>query len=226
MINNLPQSLSVLFILIVIATIVWFYIASKSKTFILIAVGWAIIQSIIGYQGIYQSTSNMPPRIMLFGIFPALVLILLVFVTSKGKAFINNVNLKPLTYLHSIRIPIEWFLFLLLQHGVLSIYLTFKGTNFDIFSGVSAPIIAYFAFRYVKTDYLLLIIWNVISLLLLLNVVVTAILAMPSPFQRISLEQTEMAILYFPFCLLPTVVVPIVLFAHLIAIKNSSKNLE
>ena len=157
---------------------------------------------------------------MLFGVMPALILIAIVFIAPSGKKLIAETHLQTLTYLHTIRIPVEIVLALLFHAGVMSVYATYEGTNFDILSGISAPIVAYLAFRGAKTNKRLLLVWNIICLLLLLNVVITAILAFPSPFQQLAFDQPNVAPLFFPFNLLPTVVVPIVLFAHLVAIKR------
>ena len=102
-------------------------------------------------------------------------------------------------------------------------YMTFEGTNFDLFSGITAAPVAYFVFRKDPVNRKLLTAWNLLCLLLLLNVVATGFLAVPSPFQQISLEQPNVAVLYFPFNLLATVVVPLVLFAHMIAIRRLIK---
>lgn len=217
--ENLPLFISILFVLTVILTITWFYLASKSKTFLAIAIGWAILQSIIALNGTYQNTATMPPPLMLYGVLPTLILIVSIFLTANGKAFIEKISLKTLTYFHSIRIAVEIILLLLFQHGTISKYMTFEGTNFDVFSGITAPIVAYLAFRKTINKKLLLG-WNILCLLLLLNVVITSIFAVPSPFQQIAFDQPNIAILYFPFNLLPTVIVPTVLFAHFAAIKK------
>jgi len=52
----------------------------------------------------------------------------------------------------------------------------------------------------------------------LLNIVTTALLAAPTPFQRFAFDQPNVAVLYFPFVWLPACVVPIALLAHLVAI--------
>jgi hypothetical protein len=54
----------------------------------------------------------------------------------------------------------------------------------------------------------------------LLNIVINAVLSIPSPFQQFAFEQPNVAVLYFPFVWLPCCIVPIVLFAHLAAIKQ------
>lgn len=221
--QNLPIYINFLFGLIVIGTIIWFYFATKSKAFLFIAIGWTILQSILGFSGIYQDTQTMPPRLMLFGIFPTLVFIATTFLTEKGRTFIDNINLQTLTYFHSIRIPVEIVLALLFHQGVVSVYMTFEGTNFDLFSGITAPIVGYLAFRTSKENKRLLLWWNIICLLLLLNVVITAVFAFPSPFQKLAFDQPNIAVLHFPFNLLPTVVVPTVLFGHLAAIRRLTK---
>lgn len=223
MIKDLPTYIHLLFGITVIGTIIWFYIATKSKTFLVISIVWTILQTILGLNGVYQDTETIPPRIMLFGVFPTLILIIITFLTNKGKTFIDNINLKTLTYFHSIRIPVEIVLALLFHQGLLSVYMTFEGTNFDLFSGLTAALVAYMAFRTVTTNNKLLIWWNLLCLFLLLNVVITAVFAVPSPFQKISLDQPNVAILYFPFNLLPTVIVPMVLFGHLVAIRQLTK---
>lgn len=218
--ENIPTHINLLFGLTVIGTIFWFYFATQSKTLLLVAIGWTILQTTLGLSGIYQDTQTMPPRLLLFGIFPTLVFIAATFLTAKGRSFTDNINLQTLTYFHTIRIPVEIVLALLFHQGVVSVYMTFEGTNFDLFSGITAPIVGYLAFRTTSENKKLLLWWNIICLLLLLNVVITAVFAFPSPFQKLAFDQPNIAVLYFPFNLLPTVVVPTVLFGHLVAIRR------
>ena len=220
MTGEIPIYIDLLFGLTVLVTISWAYQATKSQKFLIIVAGWTVLQSIIGLSGYYQNTETMPPRMVLFGILPTLILIVVTFLTSRGRAFIDNINLKTLTYFHTIRIPVEIVLTLLFYQGLVSVYMTFEGTNFDLFSGLTAAPIAYMAFRGGAIKKKLLKWWNVLCLLLLLNVVITAIFALPSPFQKLSLNQPNMAVLLFPFNLLPTVIVPLVLFGHLVAIRQ------
>ena len=219
MIEGLPLYIFILFGLTVVASIWAFYPATKSKFFLILAIVWTLLQSILGFTGLYLDTESLPPKIMLFGFFPTLVLILVIFLTEKGKSFIDNINLKYLTFFHTIRIPVEVVLFLLYNQGLVSKYMTFEGTNFDLFSGITAPLIAFIAFQKAEIKNKLLLGWNVLCLLLLLNVVITAIFSIPSPFQKLAFDQPNIAVLYFPFNLLPTVIVPLVFFAHLAAIR-------
>lgn len=220
MMESLPIYVSALFVCTVATALGWLAIAAKSYRFLILALGWTLLQSALAIGGLYNDTSSLPPRIMLFGVFPALAIIAATFLTSKGRAFIDAIDLKTLTYFHSIRIPVEIVLALLYTHGVVSVLMTFDGTNFDIISGVTAPVVAYLAFRGGVTNKSLLWGWNIVALLLLMNVVVTGVFAAPSPMQRLAFDQPNVAVLHFPFSLLPSVVVPMVLFAHLVAFRK------
>ena len=102
--------------------------------------------------------------------------------------------------------------------------MTFEGRNFDILSGVTAPVIYFFAFSRNRVNRNLLIIWNIFALCLLINIIYTAVAAFPSPMQQIAFDQPNRAVMYFPFIWLPAVVVPIVLFAHLAGLWKLAKS--
>jgi hypothetical protein len=107
---------------------------------------------------------------------------------------------------------------MLFQHGLLPQEMTFEGRNFDILSGITAVIIAFIGFRGGRINRPLLIVWNLFALALLINIVSVAILSFPTPFQRFGFEQPNVGVAYFPFIWLPTIIVPAVLFAHLVAL--------
>ena len=65
-----------------------------------------------------------------------------------------------------------------------------------------------------------MLVWHVLALALLLNIVTIAVLSLPTPFQQFGLDQPNWGVLHFPFNWLPAVVVPLVLFAHLVAIRR------
>ncbi|MFY8109282.1 MAG: hypothetical protein ACOVO9_09830, partial [Bacteroidia bacterium] len=58
----------------------------------------------------------------------------------------------------------------------------------------------------------------------LANIVITAVLSAPTPFQVLSFEQANMGVFKFPFTLLPGLIVPLVLLSHLINIHKLRRN--
>ncbi|WP_460473023.1 hypothetical protein [Emticicia fontis] len=202
-----------------------FFLAKASSKYttriFIIATVWLIIQTLLGVRGFYTNTQSMPPKFLL-AIAPPLVLIITLFATKSGRHFIDGLNIKTLTIIHIVRIPVELVLFWLFLHKTIPQIMTFEGQNFDIISGITAPIVYYL---YVK-DYIgtgILLVWNFICLVLLINIVSTAILSAPFPFQQLAFEQPNIAVLYFPFNWLPACIVPIVLFSHLVAIRGLLK---
>ena len=159
---------------------------------------------------------------MLFGILPAIVLIFIYLLFFRD--FVAKLPLKALTLLHSVRIPVEIVLFLLFVGRQVPEIMTFEGRNFDILSGLTAPLVYYLAFHGGKTNRPLLIVWNLLALALLCNIVTTAILAFPSVNPDIPLALQNRGVTFFPYVWLPTVVVPIVFFSHLASLWKLFKN--
>lgn len=234
MIENLPAYISLIFGLTTIATLFLFFDTVKKaaaettiKKALIILFGlviWLAIQAVLSFNNVYNSdTSAVPPKIVLFGILPAIFTIVLLFATRKGREFIDSLPLKNLTFLHIVRIPVEIVLFYLYLNKAIPGLMTFEGRNFDIIAGITAPYIAYFGFTNGKLSRQIILVWNVACLALLLNIVANALFSTPSPFQQFAFDQPNIAILHFPFSWLPTFIVPVVLFAHLTAIRQLIK---
>lgn len=218
--ETLPIYIPILLAVATAFTIYFFYKATGgSRLPLIIIFGWMIVQSIIGIAGFYTVTDTLPPRFILTLAPPVLFMIVLL-VTKRGRSFIDGLQLKWITLLHVIRIPIEIVLLFLFLEKTIPALMTFEGRNLDILSGITAPVMYYFVFIKRTWGHNLLLAWNFICLGLLINIVAIAILAAPFPFQQLAFGQPNIAVLYFPYVLLPAVVVPLVLFSHLVAIRS------
>lgn len=217
--ENLPVYIGIAFGAITFISIYLLYRATPTSLWLVYGLGaWLLVQALVGASGFYTETHTLPPRFLLT-IVPPTLLIIASFNLKKGKKFIDQLDLKWLTILHTIRIPVELALFWLYTYKTIPEIMTFEGRNLDILSGISAIGIYYLTFvRRVWVKPLLLI-WNCVCIGLLINIVSIAILSAPFPFQKFGLDQPNIAILHFPFIWLPCCVVPIVLFAHLASIR-------
>lgn len=217
--ENLPLYIPVTFGLTTILTIWLFYRAARRSvsTLVLIII-WLILQSIISLQGFYTVTNALPPRFLLL-VMPPLLFIALLFFTKKGRNYIDNLDPALLTLVHIVRIPVEVILFWLYLYKAIPGLMTFEGRNFDILSGLTAPLIFYIGWAQKKMSKKMLLAWNFICLGLLINIVRYAILSAPFPFQQLAFDQPNRAILYFPFVALPGCIVPLVLLSHLADIR-------
>ena len=83
MLENLPGYVSITFILTTFLTIGFLLIAVRQTVFdtlpakilIFLLAFWTIFQAMIGLSGFYQ-IHTFPPRLVLFGVLPALLLII------------------------------------------------------------------------------------------------------------------------------------------------------
>ena len=114
--ENIPIYVSATFIAIVIATLGFLFYAfnaaaSRRKTLIVTMVAmmvWILFVSFLTYRGFFTDFS-MPPRLILF-VGVVLVVIIGLFLMRKTRAFLNQVPITTLTYIHIIRVPVEMVL--------------------------------------------------------------------------------------------------------------------
>ncbi|OOQ60503.1 hypothetical protein [Mucilaginibacter pedocola] len=218
--ETLPLYVPVIFIATTILTLVLFYKATAfSKPVIILTLTWLAIQAALGLSGFYLNESTTPPRFGLV-LLPPMVFIATRFLTQSGRSYIDRLDIRTLTLLHITRIPVELTLYWLFVHKAVPQVMTFEGRNFDILCGITAPIVYYFGFVKPVFGRKVLLAWNIICLLVLANIVTTAVLSTPLPFQQFGFEQPNIALFYFPFVWLPGFLVPVVLFSHLVAIRR------
>ncbi|WP_350286114.1 hypothetical protein [uncultured Croceitalea sp.] len=207
------------FVLTTVATLWFLYQSYKNNRILFRIIIWMAIVGVLGLYGFYQVENTVPPRFVLL-IGPALLMVLLFLLTKRGQSFSDKQNIKWLTFLHIVRIPVEIILYFIFLEGYIPDLMTFDGYNFDILSGLSAPIMYYAVFVKNWVGKKGLLIWNFICLGLLINILSIAILSARTPIQKLAFEQPNVGVAFFPFVWLPSVIVPIVLFAHLASIRQ------
>ncbi len=223
MITGLPVYISIVFALTVLLALYFIIKAgARSTTVISILVILLIYLGVLGYNNFFTVTDTVPPRFPVL-ILPSLLIIIFLFITKKGKQFLDSLDAKWLTWLHVVRVPVEIVLFWLFVHKQVPQLMTFEGRNFDILSGITTPLIAYFGYTKFKLSKPVLLLWNFICLGLVLNILIIGLLSAPTPIQQFAFDQPNAGVLHFPFVWLPGFIVPAVLFAHLVCIRQLLK---
>lgn len=220
MMENVPVALGLAFGLTTGVTVWLFYRAAHRSRLTLGAVlAWLLLQAGLALSGYYALTTPMPPRVLL-AVAPPLLLTLGLLGSSTGRGYLDRLRSDYLTLLHTVRLPVELVLLGLFHYGAVPQLMTFEGDNWDIFSGLSAPVMYLLVFRWQRLGTGALLAWNGLCLALLVNIVVRAVLPVPSPVQQLAFEQPNVAVLHFPFIWLPACVVPLVLIANLATIRQ------
>ena len=223
--DQFPFAISLNFIITTIVTVLLFFrAANKSTTVLLILFFWLVLQMAVALTGFYTVYKGIPPRFLLLAV-PAVLFVIGLFVTRRGRLFVDSLDVQMLTILHIVRLPVELILYSLFLQKQLPEMMTFSGRNYDILAGLTAPLIYFFVFVKGAIGKKGLLAWNIVCIGLLLNIVINAVLSVPSSFQQFSFEQPNVAILYFPLVWLPSCVVPIVLLSHLAVIRRVVREL-
>jgi hypothetical protein len=182
---------------------------------------WLGLLSILTVIGFFRDFLALPPRIA-FALGPPVVFVLYLLFSKKTGQLLAVTPMASLIYLQSFRIIVELILWLLFHQHAIPEQMTFEGRNWDILTGISAPIVAYLYSKGSITRKAL-IIWNVIGLLLLFNIVTIALLSTPSPMRVFMNDPANTIIAKFPFIWLPGFIVPLALLLHVMSLKQLLK---
>lgn len=211
MINNLPIWIETLFLVATFFTLKFYCDSNnKSKKSLIIIVLFGVINSILAYNGFYENVSAMPPRFSLV-LLPSILFIAYGLTKKSLSKIEQNRNIRLSTLLHTVRIPVEIVLVYLFYNGMIPQIMTFEGWNFDILIGITAPLVTFFFLKNRKV----LIFWNFIGLIFIINILVLGLLSGELPFQQFAFDQPNKAVQFYPFILLPAIIVPIVIYTHI-----------
>ena len=218
--ENLPTSIEILFELTTLLAVYIFYVAAQRSRLVLSLLGgWLALQAGVALSGFYVVANTLPPRCVLL-FWPPIFLIVGLLLTAKGRGFLDRLDLECLTLLHAIRIPVALLFLWLCFYKMVPELLTFRGRNYDLVVGLTAPFVWYFGLVKKRLGRRVLLAWNLAGFALLVNLVVNAILSGPFRFQLFAFEQPSIAFLYFPFVWMVCCVVPLLFLAHVAAIRR------
>lgn len=213
--------IQIAFLIICLLSLLFLYLGTgRDKRLLLLFISWQIIIGTLAFLKVFENNPNL---------FPLLIsgTVALIF-ASLERIDKQKLNSKILLAVHTLRIPVELILFQLYLQNKIPNLMTFKGWNFDILIGVSALVILFYQMlskRKINRQFFM--IWNIVGIVFLFVILSLAILSSSLPIQQFAFDQPNIAVLEFPYCFLPTCVVPIVLTSHILLIggqKSTTAN--
>jgi hypothetical protein len=147
-------------------------------------------------------------------------------VTLIGLAGVTALALGPLgqrlaglpvwwlVCVQGFRLPLELAMHAMAERGVMPPQMSYGGRNFDIVTGATALVVAALLIAGVGGRRLVTA-WNILGLLLLVNIVAVAVVSTPT-FGWFGPERLNTWVTGVPFVWLPTVLVPAALGGHLV----------
>jgi hypothetical protein len=179
---------------------------------------WILFISILSIMGFFSDFSGFPPKIGIVLVVP-LVTILFITFSRTLKQIVQSIPPQNLIRLQTFRIAVELLLWALFLQNLLPIQMTYEGRNFDVLTGITAPIIAFLITRTASRK--LIIVWNVLGLSLLINIVGIALLSLPTPFRVFMNEPANTIVAVFPFVWLPGLLVPLAYGLHFFSLRQT-----
>lgn len=189
------------------------------KRYWLFLILWIGIISAAALSGFSSEFDSLPPRPALFILIPAIALFFILR-SKTTKTILQSIPPQYLINIQFFRVPVEILLWMLLISGISPIQMTFEGRNFDILVGLTAPFAAYVAFSNGRFNRKFAIAWNIAGLLLLANILIIAILSMPTPLRVFMNEPANTEVGKFPVIFLPAILVPIAYYFHAFSLKQ------
>jgi hypothetical protein len=184
-----------------------------------VILSWTILLTVLSYKGFFADFSKLPPRPVLALLFPLPFVLWFVF-SKTGTTILQTVPPQWIVTMQSFRIFVElliWFAFLA---NKLPVQMTAEGRNYDLLTGILALPAGYLLAKRKVWSPVIIIAFNILGILLLLNVLVIAVLSMPVPFRHFMNEPSNALVARFPLILLPGVLVPIAYSLHIFSLRQ------
>lgn len=181
-------------------------------------ISWFVIVSALSISGIIQDFTSLPPKFFIVIIIPLITIVIITF-SKTLKEILSVIPPQNIIRLQVFRVFVEILLWLLFIKNVLPVQMTFEGRNFDIISGLTAPVVPYIISSKYSSK-AILIVWNIICLGILINIVTIAILSTPTPFRVFMNEPANTIVAHFPVVLLPAFLVPLAYGLHFFSLRQ------
>lgn len=180
---------------------------------------WVLIISVLALKGFFNDYTVLPPRPVFVILIPLPIVLIICF--SKGfKEILKATPPQWIIMMQGFRIFVELMLWNAVMKQLLPVQMSFEGRNFDILSGILAIPVGYFCFIKKSWGRKIAIAYNIIGLILLLNILIIAVLSIPTPFRYFMNEPANTLVGYFPFIFLPAILVVLAYSLHIFSLRQ------
>lgn len=179
---------------------------------------WLAFIAVLAWRGVFLQFDAVPPRLPMV----PLAVLTTMMVLTRRRVFGRLLAVAPRTWpiaLQVFRVGVELVLYALFVQGRVPVQMTFEGRNLDIVVGLTAPIVAFGVSRR-RIGRGVVVVWNLLSLGILANIVVTAISSLPGPLHVAWGGVAPTVIAEPPFVWIPAFLVPLAVFGHIASLRQ------
>lgn len=202
-------------------------IRTTSLTVLFIMVGWLMLTGSLSLMHVFAKAKFTPSPLTLC-IIASFVGVWYVYKSRKLNQVIQKMPKGALVNIHFLRVFTElllWFMFTDIGRWIPK-QLTIEGYNFDIIIALTAPFIAYRCFKARSWPKSYAVAWNVLGILMILNMYVMIILTSDTSLRVFLDGPSSRFVQDFPFVWMPTFTMPLFILLHLLSIKQIKTPVE
>ena len=174
---------------------------------------WLLATALLAASGVLRRIDARPPPLVLLSLAAVIIGIVVPF-SSLGTLLIRGLPLWALVGFQVFRLPLELVIHQAYVEGVIPAQMSYPGLNYDILSGITAGMLGLWLVRG-QVPRWVVVAWNALGSVLLLNIVALAILSTPR-FQWFGADHLNVFVTYPPFVWLPTILVVAALMGHVL----------
>jgi hypothetical protein len=150
---------------------------------------------------------------MLIVLVLSVVLAITLALSPLGRQIALGLPVVALVGYQGFRVFVELLMHRAYSEGLMPVQMSYSGRNFDIVTGITALALgAWLATGHSSRK--LLVTWNTLGVVLLVNILAVAFLSAPTPLRRFMNEPANDWITHAPWVWLPTVMVFAAVFGH------------
>jgi len=181
------------------------------------AAAWLALTAGLAVAGAFTDVNARPPAIAVFLPLVTAGTVALAF-SPFGTRLARGLTPAGLVGYQALRVGIEGVLHALHGLGVVPVQMTWSGWNFDVVSGGTALLFV-LMWKQGLAGRRTLLAWNVLGLLLLLNIVTISVLSMPLPLRAFWNAPSNTFVFHAPWIWLPAFLVQGALLGHLLVFR-------
>lgn len=191
---------------------------------ILAFIGWFVYLYFIGKSGLLWSFS-LPPRFPLCVFLPLLLTAVFILVRNRKSALYQVIPKSGVLYFQSFRVLVEWVILFTYFEGVFPVETTFEGYNFEIVTGLLAPVVAFGVYRKRWFSEKWALYFNYAGLVTLAIIIFIVMSSLYYPqFWGDTEPRIKAAFSEVPYLFLPGFLAPMAIFAHIFSIIQIRKS--
>ncbi len=212
----------------ILVTGLWVLLLKRQKkrygVFAFIAISVMIVLNLVGDQlAWFTHLDFLPPPfvVMNLAILTFISVLGMGYVGQAGNNLVRNMPVQTLVALQIFRLPLELLMLRAAKLGIMPIEFSMLGYNFDVLTGLGALLLILYAVRKKSIPKVWVWSWNVMGIGFLLVIAVLAVMTSPN-LHAFGGEPAHINswILYFPYSLLPSLLVSFAVFGHLLLTRK------